>query len=522
MWLVLARLAVSAPSFVSTTEPRLAILAAKAWVAATACAGREAQARERVAIEIGAPGGGFAGRAHVSGGEIRTWHDADGNLVRTEVLDEGGLVRIVVRDADARTVAHEVAHAWVPSGPPGLVEGATDLLADCIAEREPRLFPTRPRPVGDLEALVDLRAWTNPDGGGSERDAGYAAAARLMRAMATVVPRERLWREGWTWAEARSLLEAAPDPGPALWAAIAAGVEGQREALGDLDRDGLDGLTERARGTDPRRADTDGDGFLDGASGDVGDAIRLPADGSAVCAGRAAGPLGAAVHVDEWQADGTTTRGHAWADGVGLSSTRDAPGKVPAGASILVAAGTGLPLVRVRGVGLMDDARCVSGRWTTVLGAHEMEEAAIAEFAVRVERLATTLEERLSTGRRLVIAMTPQPRRTSLKATWLPGNLVTVALESPSPDYGAALAVAYARVAASPVVMDTGLVEALARSLVPTPADPRALLSLDGQWIASWVEAARVCGWPAVLEARCAAAPTEFKDAAAGAPLDLE
>lgn len=520
MWLVLARLAVAAPSFVTTTDPRVAVLAAKAWVAATACAGREAPARDRVSIEIGDPGGGFVGRASTKGRRERVWRDGAGEVVRTEVLDEGGLERIVVRDTDARTVAHEVAHAWVPSGPPALVEGATDLLADCIAERARRTFATPPRPVGGLEALVDLRTWTNPDGDGPERAAGYAASARLMRGVAELVPRERLWRERWTWDDLRALLLAAPPPGPAMWEALEGGVEAQRELLGDVDADGLDGLTERARGTDPRRADTDGDGFFDGASGDVGDAVRLPGDGSVVCAGRAAGPLGATVRVDTWRPDGSTTAGRAWAEGARLRWGQGALEPVPTGASILVASEAGQPLARVHGLGLVDDRRCVSGRWTTVLGPREGREEAIAAFAGRAERLASAIEARVPSGKRLVIVLTGRPRWTTLEATWLPGNLVTAALEGPSPDYGAALAVAYARVRASPVPMDTGLVEALARTLVPAPTDPGALLSLDSQWIGSWVEAARACGWPAVLEARCAAAPTE--DADAGAPLDLE
>jgi hypothetical protein len=240
MWHLLLAEAVAAPTFVAA--PRVASVAGKAWRAATACAGWEAAAFERVEIVVGAVPDGFHGRALVKGPTVRTVKDGDGNVVSREVVDEGGIYRIELADDTPRTLAHEVAHAWTHEGPTALVEGATELLADCVSERLPRVVPARPSGADPrLETLEDLRGWTYDS---PARSAAYLASARLLRLAAEVIPRERLWREAWTWASFLDALGQAGPKGEALRAAVEGGPEGQRSALADLDGDGVPELQE--------------------------------------------------------------------------------------------------------------------------------------------------------------------------------------------------------------------------------------------------------------------------------------
>lgn len=196
-------------------------LAEAAWTAATACAGREAQANERVAL---VPVGEAEWTAHA-------------------VIDAGGLAAVQLTPAaDARSLVHELAHAWVDGGPAALREGRANLLADCIAGSVPgvglRTGSWSP------SAIPDLRSWEHREGQDADvRAAAYGASAALLRAAARVVPREALFRTSYLgWAGFEELLvDAGPAAEPVL-AVLRGGSAAQRRALRDDDGDGVTDL----------------------------------------------------------------------------------------------------------------------------------------------------------------------------------------------------------------------------------------------------------------------------------------
>ncbi len=279
--MLLVSAALAAPTFVAD-DVRLERLADTAWAAATACVGHEAPARERVEIVVGPVRGGFGGRAFVDGWVGRRTYDREGRVLTETLSDAGGLARIELAAPRPRSVAHEVAHAWVHGGPSALVEGATNLLADCIARRAPRQFGWA---VGGdtLDGLEDLRSWRNADDASpSTRIAGYAASSALMRAAARVVPESVLWRSDWTWSAFADVLRGAGDT--VVLPIVEGGVASQLAALADLDGDGMSALEEQLMGTDPDEWDSDRDGWWDGAPPELGasGAVPIPSGGSSL------------------------------------------------------------------------------------------------------------------------------------------------------------------------------------------------------------------------------------------------
>lgn len=475
--------ALAAPTFLA--EPEIAALASASWRAATACAGREAPAHREVRVTVGVVAGGFNGRAHSDLARRTVWRDGQGAVLRTETSGEEGLYWIELDRPLPRTIAHEVAHAWVNGGPPALVEGATDLLADCIAERLPDRVPRFRPSASDPSILVDLRTWTNSDEAGDERTVAYDASARLMRVVAELVPREQLWRSGWTWDEFDRLLVGPR--GDAVADMLAAGAEAQRRMLRDIDGDGLDGLTELAAGLDPDRIDSDGDGWNDGVEVPLGEGtLRLPVDGTLLCSGLAAGILGARFEVEAPLPDGSPGEVGVWSGSRYLWAH---PRRARPGESILVARTAGVGTARLRGRGLVPDGRCRSGRFSTVIGA------APPAFVAAVERLAAEVDTNLGLRRRVVLWVGRLPEG-HVSAVVVPMEIAGRVREDP--EYAAALAVAYARVRQSERREDMALVEAFARSLVSRDGAP--WVTPRFALVEPWTETAAEIGWREVLD----------------------
>lgn len=271
MLLLPASIAVAAPTFVG--EPEDVLLASRAWAAAVTCTGREGSATPTVPLVRKTLALDYLGVART---------DPTGVLWRIDLN--------TVEDRHREVVVHEVSHAWVSDGPVALVEGAAELLADCIVRGDPGLAPLQYDDGRSLDGLPDLRAWTRPgDDVPTElhavRTDAYLGAARFLRTAADLLPERSLWSgPTLSWDTLRDDLRGAGARGEELLAALDGGVETQREALADDDRDGLTRLQERWRGTDDGRFDTDGDGWWDGAAPAVG-AVVVPLDGSPVCAG---------------------------------------------------------------------------------------------------------------------------------------------------------------------------------------------------------------------------------------------
>ncbi len=269
-----ASTATAAPTFVAD-EAEDAVVAQRAWSAAVACTGWEAEAHDQVRIERGNVRQHFRGLAST---------------------DEDGLYRIELDDEDAHldeVIVHEVAHAWVKTGPTALVEGRAELLADCMVHSAPGLAPLQWDDGRELVAMPDLRGWrANDDHGPSVnplmRTDAYLGAARLVRLASLVLPERALWPENDNvdWVDLDQMLSEAGQPGEALREVLRAPVSVQARALSDADQDGLPLVGERMFGTDPARFDSDADGWWDGASVPVG-AIPLPFDGTPVCTGLA-------------------------------------------------------------------------------------------------------------------------------------------------------------------------------------------------------------------------------------------
>ncbi|MFN7145644.1 MAG: hypothetical protein ACK4YP_17845, partial [Myxococcota bacterium] len=314
-----------------------------------------------------------------------------GTVTRTQAMEGRGLhhIQLAAGTWKPATVAHEVAHAWSYRGPSALVEGATTLLEACISRRDPARFPADPPRTDGLATLVDLREWTNGDADRVSRSAGYTASERMFAMLAEVVPERDLWRSEWTWESFDAVLAEAGRTGDLLRSSLAGGVVTQRVILRDIDEDGILGLRERLDGTDPGAWDTDGDGWWDGAPEDVrARGVRLPSGYAAVCAGWAAGPLGATI-----VARGGRGRREDGVPAVLLDGARakdqTMPITVPPGASIGLSMrqeGEGWGLVD--GVGLQKDRRCWTNHGWTVFVASG-HEAALAPFVAALQRADT-------------------------------------------------------------------------------------------------------------------------------------
>jgi len=269
---LLPALALAAPTF--TGDPGDVSVAAAAWDAAAVCTGRPGRAHDEVEIRHRTIMGGYLGVAHTL---------PDGTLTRIDLNTEAGRNREVL--------VHEVAHAWVSEGPIALVEGAAELLADCIVARVPGLAPLQYDDGRPLSGLQDLRGWAAPDAHtteslGSIRTDAYLGAARMMRVAAMVVPRAALWPEdGLTWDGFTALLQGAGPRAAPLLSALHGGAKTQRDALADGDLDGLPRAAEALFGTSDAAFDTDGDGWWDGAADVPEGAVQIPMDGTPVCTG---------------------------------------------------------------------------------------------------------------------------------------------------------------------------------------------------------------------------------------------
>ncbi|MEO0603193.1 MAG: hypothetical protein AAF211_17270, partial [Myxococcota bacterium] len=273
MMLMLAHAAWAAPVFTGPADD--VARARRAWEAAEACTGRPGAAARHVEIRHRTIPGGFLGIAHTS---------LEGELERIDLDRSSGHYREVL--------VHEVAHAWVSTGPLTLVEGSAELLADCIVARDPGLATLQFDDGRDLTGLPDLRTWAppaqhEPESLGAIRTDAYIGASRFLRTVAEVLDDTHLWpAEGHTWGEFEAALASSGPRGAAILGALQGGPAAQREALADPDLDGVPTLAETLAGTNPHRFDSDEDGWWDGARDVPTGAVAIPLDGTPVCAGR--------------------------------------------------------------------------------------------------------------------------------------------------------------------------------------------------------------------------------------------
>ncbi len=278
IWFATSGASAQPPAF-QADEAADAEVATRAWVAAEACTGRPAPSAPTVELTRSVIPGGWLGRAHVH---------------------EQGLERLDVSAPPERigeVIVHEIAHAWVAKGDQALVEGAAELLADCIVATDPGLAPLQFDDGRDLVALSDLRTWGIAQEGkplamdGARTDA-YLGASRLLRTATLVMAEELLWQGGeLTWGQLEGwLASAGPEAAPVL-EVVRSGPATQRDALRDADLDGVTDLGEALLGTDPLAFDSDGDGWWDGADDRPDEAVVVPLDGTFTCAGAADGPV---------------------------------------------------------------------------------------------------------------------------------------------------------------------------------------------------------------------------------------
>lgn len=490
------------PNFVAD-HPADARLARKAWAAATACTGWSADAHEAVELRRLPPVGGFDGRAYI---------DADG-LHRVEISGRH----------PERSVLHEIAHAWARRGPSALNEGRTDLLADCIALRltDPNLLD--PDDGRDLVALPDLRRWTNPrthEGSGlldGDREDAYLGSARLMRVVAAVVPERSLWPEDGAlrWRELEGLLVRAGPKGAIVWDVLQGGLERQRPALSDEDRDGQPWLAEILRGTDPARWDSDHDGWWDGAPPAPVGAVPLPPDGTAVCSGVAAGQDGARLQVryratrSARPARVRVRAGEVWIVDDPARGVRVDPGE-----SVLLALDGGQKAAGgawalAGGQSLTNAWNCRSNPRFTVWVDDPAATVSLDAFARHVDDHLHRAEGLLAgpAHARLVVALGSEHVAVREGVVHLSSGLIAWAKAEDRLDALAALAVALHRTWDGPHgVRRWDTAEALTRALVDDPPET-LFVAVDEEHPAAREQDAARCAWSGVVEGRCAPAP---------------
>lgn len=502
--LVLALAASAAPPRFVATDPQQAQDAGRAWQAAERCTGWEAPVHDTVRITREFVRGGYSGGAY---------------------LDEEGLYRIELGEtAGARTLVHELAHAWARSGPAALTEGRADLLADCIVSLDPTLGALDPDPGSELDHMPDLRAWSNPHGDhragdldASRRDA-YLGASRFLRVVASVLEPAALFpREGHlAWEDLARLLEEEGPRGATILAVLEAGVERQRAALSDADRDGVPWLAEILAGTDPSRWDSDGDGWWDGLEAPPSvAAIPLPPDGTPVCAGFAAGRNGATVQVLAQ----SRARGHRlpavkvrFGDRVLRQDPADGLPVPPHTSVLLQLEGqlertTGGTYAMVGGQGLVTDDHCRSTPRYTILVEDRRAAAILGPFG---DELAEHLDRADSlvgpSDRRLVVLLGASGTGMEDGVVRLATGQIEWALATGRHDALAAVAVAIDRFWQQD---DRDLrrwdaAEGLARALMDAPPDV-LFVAVDDRAAASWAGESEACrdGWEGVVDGRC-------------------
>jgi hypothetical protein len=258
------------PTF-KAQNPQDAAIARIAWEAGVECTGRQGQAHRVIELQRRTIADGYLGFAY--------W-------------DEQGVHRIDIDPKPGRmeeVIVHEIAHAWVHKGPTTLVEGRTELLADCMVRKRTGLAALQWDDGSDLGNLPDLRDWDNHKDHGPARIAdartdAYLGAARLVRTAAMLVDERLLWASNeMDFAGFADIVREA-EGGALLLAAVDGGADTQRRALSDSDLDGLPAVAEQIKGTNPHAWDSDRNGWWDGAIlGVPSTAVAVPFDGSPVC-----------------------------------------------------------------------------------------------------------------------------------------------------------------------------------------------------------------------------------------------
>jgi len=440
-----------APEFVTENSQDRAI-ARIAWEAAIECTGRVGDAHDQIELNRRGVPHGYLGMA---------WWDADG-VYRIDLDPSPGRLEEVI--------VHEIAHAWVREGPPALVEGRTELLADCIVSRRMGLAALQWDDGRALDHLPDLRTWDNTDDHGPARTAyertdAYLGAARLVRVAAMIADPKALWNlEPMDWADFRQIVSARPD-GAMLLATLDQGRDAQRSALSDADLDGLTALAETLLETDPGRWDSDGNGWWDGASlGVPNGATPLLFDGSPVCTGLSA-PAGYKVRA----ATGGNLRGEGRPQ-VRVRQTRP-------GAPLLVEL-TGTPQNVTGGLWAVlessslyrDDLPCIDTGIATVWSAIPTFTPLVPTFTAALMTASERAETRWGpTTPRLGVALGAEQTRVDGQVVQLSVEDVQAAIDNKQIDALATLAVALHR------VWDNGTREwsvarAMARSLSESDA----------------------------------------------------
>lgn len=469
MWWIAA--AVAAPRFVSTA-PETVTYAEAAWAAATECTGR-APTIPQVDLVFDLPlldGAGLAGQAKFEEGKPAT-------------------IRLAPR-ASVLTLAHEIAHAWVHEGPTALVEGRTEILAQCIRNRRPEVFPGLFDRGSTLERMPELTTWTH--GGDIDRELdAYLASFRFFRAVAGIVPPEQLWAEGVrTWEALDTLLKAAGPKGMLAHDALHGGVEAQRAAVLDEDFDGMSTLEEGFLGFDPTRRDTDGDGWWDGAPTDrVPWAQPLPPTRNGVCLPavprgkdsvvvRMGGALGG---LEIPAINGATSAG-------GLVTWESGWERFPGGVWIA-------PV----GEDLVANARCAMRPNVVVRSNDPMPDGALERFANRYVEIRDALIARGVTVPHAQVTV----RGTRPYAEWTGSELLAPTTITDDPERFAGTFAVMSATASLPSHLRVPATVALLAEVAD--GERTALLSGPTYAIAAWTKAAKRCatGWDGLIRGTC-------------------
>ncbi len=494
--------AAAGPSF-TAEDLGDAALARRAWAAGVACTGWEPPHHASITIVRAPVIDGYTGRAFV---------------------DEEGLYRVEIPpDRPHRTLIHELAHAWASRGPSALTEGRADLLADCIATRLPAHDLLDTDPGNDLVDLPDLRRWSHPRGAHSarladrERADAYLGASRLLRVIATVLPKQALWPEDGTlrWRDLERLLGEAGPAGAIVLDVLDGGPTRQADALTDRDRDGLPWLAEVLGDTSPEAWDTDGDGWWDGAPPAPVGAVSLPPDGTAVCAGLTASPTGGRVQVasritrsfappqvrvlsgDVWLVDDP-------ARGVAISPNQ--PILVALDGGLRGASGGAWALAG--GQDLLVAWNCTSDARRTIWLADPTFAPQFAAFTALLDDHVDRADGLIGpASRRLVVGVGTDAVTVDEDGVRLSTGLLRWARETGRLDVLAGLAVGLHRAWLAPEDerrWDTA--EAIVRAIVDDPTED-LFLSADRDQPERRAEAARRCGWRGLILGPCPNAP---------------
>ena len=399
-----------------------------AWQAAAECTGRVGIAHATITLERRPIQGGFLGLAH--------W-DAEG-------------VYLIELDAKpermAEVIVHEVAHAWIQAGPPTLVEGRTELLADCIVDKRPGLANLQWDDGRTLHRMPDLLSWNNMEDHGpallaDARTDAYLGAARMVRVASLLLPEGALWNaEPMTWESFRAAL-ATVDHGDRLLKILDGGAEAQRTALEDADLDGLPLLAELILQTNPNRWDSDEDGWWDGAALGVPHmAVALPFDGSPMCTGLASEP---------GTQTSTMSGGNLRGEGHPVAKIR----QTQPGAPLLVELTgkaehvTGGIWAVVHGTHLQRDQRCTHTENATVWAAQSEFSHVIPEFLVALAKVSQRAELRWGpTTGRMAVALGTSTTRIDGQVVQISAADVEQAVRTGKTEELATLAVALHRV----------------------------------------------------------------------------